>query len=249
MRVERVVGEVGDPVARSGRSIASWRGGRRVDLPGVGADAVAHLPGQVEVLEHLEDAHALGGVVPAAGREVGRERLLAGVPERRVPDVVAQRDRLGQRLVERQRGGQRRARSACTWRVWVRRVTKWSPSGLRKTWVLCLRRRNALEWMIRSRSRSNAVRNVSGSSGRARPREVADRVADDERRASSASRTGRSRRRSGGFRGAWVTPGRSTPGRRGTPRFAHSGYRHRGSWPCRSPNAPSRSAVHRRRTP
>ena len=48
--------------------------------------------------------------------------------------------------------------------VCVRRVTKWSPSGLRKTCVLCFSRRNAFEWMIRSRSRSNAVRNSSGSS-------------------------------------------------------------------------------------
>ena len=54
--------------------------------------------------------------------------------------------------------------------VCVRRVTKWSPSGLMKTCVLCLSRRNAFEWMIRSRSRSNAVRNSSGSSGRSRPR-------------------------------------------------------------------------------
>ena len=62
-------------------------------------------------------------------------------------------------------------RAICvTCSVCVRRVTKWSPSGLRKTWVLCFSRRNALEWMIRSRSRSNAVRNSSGSSGRSRPR-------------------------------------------------------------------------------
>ena len=43
---------------------------------------------------------------PVVGK-YGRERLLAGVPEGRVADVVAERDRLGERLVERQRGGQR----------------------------------------------------------------------------------------------------------------------------------------------
>ncbi len=39
-----------------------------------------------------------------------------------------------------------RAREICeTWTVCVSRVTKWSPSGLRKTCVLCFRRRKALE--------------------------------------------------------------------------------------------------------
>src|SRR4051812_38498334 len=36
------------------------------------------------------------------------------------------------------------------------------------TWVLCLRRRNALEWTIRSRSRWNGVRRGESSSGAAR---------------------------------------------------------------------------------
>ena len=44
---------------------------------------------------------------PKRSREHGVERLLAGVPERRVPEVVAQRDRLGQVLVEPQRAGDR----------------------------------------------------------------------------------------------------------------------------------------------
>ena len=73
----------------------------------MGPDPVAHLPGQVQVLEDLEHPDALGGVVPSVGREIGRQRLLAGVAERRVAHVVAQRDGLGQRLVEAQRGGQR----------------------------------------------------------------------------------------------------------------------------------------------
>src|SRR5690554_288425 len=78
-----------------------------------------------------------------------------------------------------------------TWMVWVIRVTKWSPSGLRNTWVLCFRRRKALEWTIRSRSRSKAVRNSSGSSSTARPRDSSALVA------SSASRSCSRRSRSG----------------------------------------------------
>ena len=70
-------------------------------------NSVAHLPGQVQILERLVDADALGGVVPAVGREVRREGLLAGVPEWRVADVVAEGDRLGQRLVEGEPGSQR----------------------------------------------------------------------------------------------------------------------------------------------
>ena len=71
-----------------------------------------------------------------------------------------------------------RASERATWvtcRVWVSRVTKWSPSGLRKTCVLCLSRRNAFACRIRSRSRSNAVRSGSSGSGRSRPRDGAAR--------------------------------------------------------------------------
>ena len=58
------------------------------------------------MLEHLDDPHALRGVVPAAGH-VRLQRVLAEVAERRVADVVAERDRLGQRLVQPERAGQR----------------------------------------------------------------------------------------------------------------------------------------------
>jgi hypothetical protein len=64
------------------------------------ADAVAYLPGQVQILEHLEDADALRGMVPAIRRKVRRQRLLPGMAEGRVTDIVAQRDGLGQRLVQ-----------------------------------------------------------------------------------------------------------------------------------------------------
>ena len=66
-------------------------------------DAVAHFPRQVQplaiVLEHVDDAKALLVVVEAAGHELV-EHALAGVSERRVTQVVPQRDRLGQLLVE-----------------------------------------------------------------------------------------------------------------------------------------------------
>src|SRR3990170_5667040 len=79
-----------------------------------------------------------------------------------------------------------------TSRVWVRRVTKWSPCAATNTWVLCLRRRKALLWMTRSRSRWNSVRTEEGSSGRSRPRLAALLAAKGERwpsRSSSRART------------------------------------------------------------
>jgi hypothetical protein len=79
-RVERVVGEVADPVGVA-HALGLAGGRRRVDLPAVRPDAVADLPRQVQVLEHLDDPHALRGVVPAAGH-VGLQRVLAEVAER-----------------------------------------------------------------------------------------------------------------------------------------------------------------------
>ena len=67
-RVERVVGEVGDPIRESDAERLRRRR-RRLDLPGVRSDPVAHLPGEVRVLEHLPDPDALRGVVPAVRRE------------------------------------------------------------------------------------------------------------------------------------------------------------------------------------
>ena len=67
------------------------------------ADAVAHLPGEVQatpvVLEHVDDAQALL-VVPEPSRHERVEHALAGVAERRMTQVVAEGDRLGQLLVE-----------------------------------------------------------------------------------------------------------------------------------------------------
>ena len=71
-------------------------------------DAVAHLPREVEpataVLEVLDDPKALL-VVPERALEERSERLLPEVPERRVAEVVAEGDRLGEVLVQPERAG------------------------------------------------------------------------------------------------------------------------------------------------
>ena len=73
---------------------------------------------------------------------------------------------------------------------------KWSPSGSRKTCVLCFSRRNALEWTIRSRSRSNdgavGVRRLRRGRGRGSRRPAWRPGASSMR--SAASRRSRVRR-------------------------------------------------------
>ena len=68
-------------------------------------DAVADFPGQIQsaavVLEHVDDAKALNVVIEAAGHQLVDD-LLAGVPERSVPEVVAERDGFGQLFVKLQ---------------------------------------------------------------------------------------------------------------------------------------------------
>ena len=68
-------------------------------------DAVAHFPGEVQaaavVLEHVDDAQALLVVVEAAGHQPVDDPL-AGMAERRVAEIVAERDRFGQLLVQPQ---------------------------------------------------------------------------------------------------------------------------------------------------
>ena len=57
----------------------------------------------VAALEFGDDAQRVAVVVEAAvGRHAGVERVLAGVAERRVAEVVAERDRLGEVVVEPQ---------------------------------------------------------------------------------------------------------------------------------------------------
>ena len=68
-------------------------------------DAVAHFPRQVQaapvVFEDVDDAQALEVVLEAAGHE-RVQHALAGVAERRVSEIVAERDRFGQLLVQAQ---------------------------------------------------------------------------------------------------------------------------------------------------
>ena len=58
------------------------------------------------VLEDIDDAQALLVVIEAAGHERA-QHALAGVAERRVPEIVAERDRFGQLLVQPQHLGDR----------------------------------------------------------------------------------------------------------------------------------------------
>ena len=53
------------------------------------------------VLEHVDDAQALLVVIEAAGHQLA-QHALAGVAERRVAQIVAERDRLGQLFVQAQ---------------------------------------------------------------------------------------------------------------------------------------------------
>ena len=108
-RVVDVVVDVGDPVHQP-HDPALQRG--RQLRAGVAQDAVAHRLGEVEAaavaLEHLD--HAQGMLVvaeapPEARLQRAVERLLAGVPERRVPEVVPEADRLREVLVQPQRAG------------------------------------------------------------------------------------------------------------------------------------------------
>ena len=71
---------------------------------GVVDDAVAHLEGEIEpfsvLFEHVHHAQRLFAVAESRGIE-GGEHAFADVPEGRMPQIVPQRDRLGEILVER----------------------------------------------------------------------------------------------------------------------------------------------------
>ncbi len=112
-RVVDVVVDVGDDVGDA-RDLAFDRArtmlGRRADRQAVLAlrvprDAVAHLPREIQplpaVLEHVDDAQALLVVAEAARHELVDDAL-AGMTERRMAEVVTERDRFGQFLVQAQ---------------------------------------------------------------------------------------------------------------------------------------------------
>ena len=76
-----------------------------LDLARVLEDAVADLPREIEL---LRDPQRLLVVAEAGAEPLAQalvERLLAGVPERRVAHVVPEPDRLGEILVQAQRAG------------------------------------------------------------------------------------------------------------------------------------------------
>src|SRR6185503_10138568 len=112
-RIVDVVVDVGDEIgdahdlpfdrrrAQRGRH-ADRRAGLALRVLG---DAVAHFPREVEslavVLELVDDAQALLVVVETAGHQ-RPDHALAGVAERRVAEIVSERDGLGQLLVQAQ---------------------------------------------------------------------------------------------------------------------------------------------------
>ena len=173
-----VVVDVGDAVDRGGRSCP--RASPAPRPAGVAEDAVAHRLGQVQAapvaLEHVDDAQRVLVVAEAVAAEAlaqaAVERLLADVPERRVTEVVAEPDRLDQVLVERAAPGRRCARSGSPRACASAACGSGRPAGATNTWVLCLRRRNALQWTIRSRSRWNGVRSPQSGSSCSRARRV-----------------------------------------------------------------------------
>ena len=112
--MQRVVFE--DRARHAARRVARDRLPVGVEQRAVVLDqALQRLPGQVQPVElgiaplqPGHDAQRLGVVVEAAERRHAVvERVLAGMAEGRVAEVVRQRQRLGQVLVEPQRAGQR----------------------------------------------------------------------------------------------------------------------------------------------
>ena len=112
-RIIEIVIDVGDDVSQPhhlalhGRRQPRSRGRQDLVAPfGVVDDAVAHLPGQVQpapfLLQKIDHPQTVDIMLETAGMQLVQGGL-AGVPERGVAQVVAQRDGLGQRLVETQR--------------------------------------------------------------------------------------------------------------------------------------------------
>jgi hypothetical protein len=112
VQVER---EDGVDLRHPERQPAAVGAGRRQQRAVMLGDALQRLPGQVQPVEggvaplqHGHDPQGLRVVVEAAIiGHAGRKRVLAGVAEGRVAEIVRQRHRLGEILVERQRPRQR----------------------------------------------------------------------------------------------------------------------------------------------
>ena len=86
------------------------------------------------------------------------QRVLAGMAEGRVADIVRQAQRLGQVLVQPQRCVRSSGRSARPPGCASGGPGNGRHQGAMKTCVLWRSRRNAIEWMIRSRSRWKSSR-------------------------------------------------------------------------------------------
>ena len=69
-------------------------------------DSVAHLDGQIQILEHFDHADRLPVVIESAVHQL-IQRGFAGMPERRMTEVVAQPDGFGEDFVEAKRFGDR----------------------------------------------------------------------------------------------------------------------------------------------
>ena len=111
----------------------------------------------------MRSAWALWSKPPNAPHAVV-EGVLARMPERRVAEVVREREGLGEVLVEAERAGERPGDLAHldgVGQAGAEVVALVVDEDLR----LVLRRRKAEEWMIRSRSRWNSVRVGDAGSG------------------------------------------------------------------------------------
>ena len=114
----------------------------------------------LQALHHPQRVLVVAEVPPEALFQAHVERLLADVAEGGMAEVVPQAERLDEVLVQPQRPGHR-ARDARD----LQRVGETGPVvvtlGATNTWVLCVRRRKALPWRIRSRTRWKGVRSES----------------------------------------------------------------------------------------
>ena len=98
-RIVNIVVDIGNAVGKVDN--AAFRR-TRLAPAGMADNAVAHLARKVQILEHIHNAQTLL-VVPKTERTNLIERRLSGVTERRVPEIMSERDRFGQILIESKR--------------------------------------------------------------------------------------------------------------------------------------------------
>jgi hypothetical protein len=108
-------------------------------------------------------------IKPAPGGETAIEGTLASMAERRVAQVVGQRQRLRQILIKPKRASQGTGNLGNLQRMGQARA-EMIPFVENEDLVLYASRRNAVAWMIRSQSRRKALRVGLTGSGWSRPR-------------------------------------------------------------------------------